>query len=392
MSLTIPTIQEQKDTNLANLESQLGQTAPINDKAFLRVIAAMEALQGAGLYRLGIERAKQNLAITASGNDLDLLGSEYGVNRKAAEAAVLTATLPALTGTLIPATIDFIGNSNGVRYALDASVIAAAGVATLSLTATEMGVIGNLQISDTLSIGTQVAGAETTATVTVIDNIGADEETDDVYRLRVLDAIRGVGGGGNTFDYRSWAQEVAGVTRAYPYSGRPVADLAATAPPDRTVYVEADTTIDADGIAPQSLLDEVRDTITTDPVTGLSRQPLGLTDDTLFIESISRLSFFVTINDLTVSADIEANVKADIETALETYFRSIRPFVEGLDSALERNDLITDLTVSEVVQDILSANGGSASAVSFGLTVDTFTPQYRLQPGELAKSGGVTYV
>ena len=59
---------------------------------------------------------------------------------------------------------------------------------------------------------------------------------------------------------------------------------------------------------------------------------------------------------------------------------------------MERNDLVTDLTVSEVVQDILSANGGSATAVSFGLIIDTFIPEYRLQPGELAKSGGVTYV
>ena len=44
MSLSIPTTQESKDTNLANLEGQLGQTSPLADKAFLRVLAAMEAL------------------------------------------------------------------------------------------------------------------------------------------------------------------------------------------------------------------------------------------------------------------------------------------------------------------------------------------------------------
>ena len=107
-------------------------------------------------------------------------------------------------------------------------------------------------------------------------------------------------GGGNAADYREWAQEVAGVTRAYPYSGKPVALLLESSPPDRTVYIEADTTIDPDGIAPQALLDEVRATITTDPVTGLARQPLGLTDSTLFVESISRTEFFVGISHLFV--------------------------------------------------------------------------------------------
>jgi hypothetical protein len=187
-------------------------------------------------------------------------------------------------------------------------------------------------------------------------------------------------------------EALAGVVRAYPYSGRPIDDPIISEPPDRTVYVEATTTIDPDGIAPQSLLDEVRESITTDPVTGLARQPLGLTDETLFIQSISRLTFFVQINDLTAPPDIEATVKSTIETALSNYFRGIQPFVDSIDAPLDRDDLITDLTVSEVVQDVLNANGSSASGVIFGLLVGESLPQYRLNPGELGKLGTVTYV
>lgn len=404
MALNIPTTQELKDQFLANFEAQLNQNSPLNDKAFLRVLSAEEGIAFTSLYKYGVYKAKQILAITAFGTGLKAIGAEYGVIKKPAEATVLTATLPGTNGTVIPQTIDFIGDSNGVRYFLDSAAtigVPTSGVAELTMTAETLGVVGNLQAGDTLSIGTQVAGAETVAIVAIITgetvailNTGADEETDEAYRTRILDEIRAVCGGGNAADYRKWAQEVAGVTRAYPYAGNPESLDIEDNPPERTVYIEADTTIDPDGIAPQSLLDEVRDTITTDPVTGLARQPMGLTDDTLYVESISRTGFYIEIRGLSVSSDIEADVKDDIETALTAYFVLIKPFVDGLDSLLDRNDKITDLTVSDVVQDVLSANGGTATAVAFGLSLGESISEYQLSPGELAKlaSGGVNYV
>jgi phage-related baseplate assembly protein len=356
----------------------------------------MEAVIGKSLYNFAIDRAKQNLALTATEDDLDKLGSEYGVTRKEAVSTVLTAALPGTDTTVIPATIDFVGDANGVRYANDASVtigVPTSGVAELTLTAKQTGTIGNLQAGDTLSIGTQVAGAETVATVAIITGetseiltTGAEREEDDDYRLRILDVIRAPGGGGNAADYRNWAQEVAGVVRAYPYAGDPDGS---GSPPERIVYVEADTTIDADGIPPQSLLDDVRDSITTDPETGLSRQPLGLTDDTLFVEPITRTEFFVRITGLTVDASIETAVKDEIETQLTSYFRALRPFVDGVDAKIDDNSLITDLTVSDVVQDVLKANGGSAQSVAFDIVKGGSIPEYQLGQGETAKLAAV---
>jgi len=54
--LTVAEIQEQ---NLALLESELGQTAPINPKAFLRVLAKLEAYEHKPLYNLAVQRAKK---------------------------------------------------------------------------------------------------------------------------------------------------------------------------------------------------------------------------------------------------------------------------------------------------------------------------------------------
>lgn len=392
--MTIPTTQQITDANLAKFESEIGQESPLNNKAFLRVLSAEEAIVGTSLYKLGIDRAKQALATTAFGEGLDVLGAEYGVTRKIAVATVLTATLPGINGTIIPATNDFVGDDNGVRYRIDASATITGGFATLSLTAKQAGTIGNLNNGATLQIGSPVAGAESTATVTVTTTTGTEEETDDNYEIRILDVIRAPGGGGNTADYRNWAQEVAGVARAYPYAGKPFALLAESSPPDRTVYIESTTAVDAEGIPPQNILDDVRDNITTDPITGLSRQPLGLTDEVLFVEPITRTGFFIRIIGLVVDPTIEASVKADLETAFIAYFSSLRPFVDGIDAPIDRNDLITDVTVSNVVHDVTSAAGGSAQSVAFDTIFGGSIPEYQLGQGETAKlePGGITYV
>lgn len=392
MPQNIPTTQEIKDQNLANFESKLAQTSPLADKAFLRVQSAVEALMFTILYKYAAERALQNFALTANGAGLVIIGAEFDVLKKAAVATVLTFTLPGTNGTIIPAGTDFIGDSNGARYFSDSSATVTGGVATITATADIVGIAGNLNISDILTIGTQIAGAENTATVTVIDTTGAEEEEEDAYRERVLFAIRATSGGNNATDYKIWAEAVAGVETAFPFAGRYFGYGGDEFPGDRTVYIEAESSIDPDGIAPSSLLDDVRDAINTDPETSLSRPLLGLSDFALDILSISRRPFYVEITNLDVDAGIETQVKADIETALTTYFRGLMAFVDGIDLSQERNDLITDVTISAVVQDAIAATGGSVDEVAFGLSPATFTSvQYRLDPGELAKLGDITY-
>ena len=392
MSITIPTTQQMVDDNIANIKGQINQTTPDNDKAFNKVIANTQAMQDAQLYRYAIEKAKQNFALTATGDDLDLIGQEYDVIRKVAEASELTVQATGTNGTIIPLSTDFIGDPNAILYFSTELATVAAGITDFDIISDQLGVSGNLEVGDTLTIGTQIAGLDASVEVTVIVNLGVEEEVDDVYRLRILDEIRTQGGGGNTADYRKWSQEVAGVARAYPYAGLPFGSTSTSTPPDRTVYIEADVSIDADGIAPSNMLDDVRDSITTDPDTGIARQPLGLTDDTLYVESISRISIFTEIRNLDVDAAIESQVKSDIADAIELYLRSIAPYVPGLDPIEERMDTITDPVMSSIVQDVVGAAGGSVEAVSFGLTSGTSIPTYTLNPGELVKSGGITYV
>ena len=390
MAFDIPTTQEIKDRNLANLESQLGQTAPINDKAFLRVLATLEAAGETSLYRLGIDRAMQCLALTATGAGLDIVGQEFGIIRKPAEAAILTITLPGDNGTVIPATVDYVGDSNKIRYFPESSVIITGGVATSNVTAETLGVIGNLNVSDTMTISFQIAGATTIATVAVVVNIGAEEETDDAYRQRVLAAERIATGGGNNGDHK-----------AYPYAGIPESplpgiDTAASVPADRTVFVEAAVAVDPDGIAPTALKDEVRDAINTDPITGEDRPPAGLTDSTLFVETITRTEIFILITNFDAGTGVEADIKNDISDALTAHFLSLKMFVVAIDIPAERNDLITKLTISDIVQGVLSGGDASAELIEFGLATTVPSPldNFQLDEGELVKlgaTGGIVY-
>lgn len=389
MALTIPTVQEISDQNISRFEAALGQSVPLNEKAFLRVLSAIEALVASGLYKYAAERARQNLAISADGDWLDLIGNEFSTPRKLAESTVLTITLPATTGTTIPATASFIGASNGVRYFADAAVIAAAGVATISVTAESPGTLGNLAVSDTLTIVSQVAGAEQTATVTSVDTTGADRETDTVYRPRVLFAIRATTGGANATDHKIWAEEVAGVTRAFPFAGKPVGG-GTSYPGDRTVYIECDVSIDPDGIPPTSLLDSVRESINFDPETGRSRPVLGLTDDTLYVEPIARSDFDVTVENISTPTGLDATVKSAISAALTLYFGDLATYVEGVDLVQERNDQVTSLTISSIIQGVLDTYGASAEDVTFEVAATPYDI-YQLAAGELAAFGSITY-
>lgn len=517
--LRIPTTQEVYDRNIARLESALNQSSPATEKAFIKVLAAMEAMNYTELNRFGAERAKQNLAMTAGEGLLEVLGAEYGVTRKAAVAAQLDIEADANPGTEVPITASFTGDSNSEKYWPDASGSESGGKIELTVIAETAGIAGNLVEFDTMTIDDTIEGVDPIWTVTAVAVLGVEQEDLEAYRRRVLNEIRTVGGGGNPADYRTWAEETAGCYRAFPYSGAPIdtvidfkdgdmelegvsewtagnnanltkettspqdgdrnlkiayvdtanpyayqeplllnhtyritgyarsdgtfvpsvkngstvlwtgtastnwqsfdvtfdADsvnisfysdcdssgyvefdtvdiVQISYPGDRSVFVEADSDIDEDGIAPQSLLDDVRDNINTDPSTGKARPSLGDTDENLYIQSISRTELNVEIRDLSVSADIEDAVKADIETAVDEYLRGIAPFIEGLDPPMTQNDLITDLTLSQVIQDVLNAVGGSAAGIGLYIIPNSFIPSYVLGQGELSKLGTINYI
>jgi len=389
MALNVSTTKEIIAIILGRLETAIGQTAPASEKSFLRVLSTSLALMVTALTKFAVERTRQNLAETATGKDLDALGTNYGVTRRAGVAATVTLTTTGTNGVDVTPLLTYVSDFSGVRYVPTETVTVAGGVASFDAQAEITGEDSNLTAGDTLTIESQVAGLSAASAYSATVTTGTDREDDTDYRRRVLTEIRTVGGGGNSADYRTWAEAVSDVQAAFPYSGRPAAE-GADQPGDRTVYVQSASA--TDGIANSTLQDAVRAAITTDPDTGLSRVPLGMTDDTLFIESITRTTIYVRIEDLTYPVGQEADVKARAEAAIEEYFADVYPWVSGLDLDTDVNDTVTGVSVANAIQPVFDVTGSSASRVRVATGSPTgYVTSYEMDEGELIKLGSITW-
>lgn len=398
MAYVTPTTQESFDANINFLESRINQETPAADKAYNTVLADMMAMNQTSLYKFATDRAKEVLTISASIIGLRVIGQGRGIPEKVATSAVITFDVVALAGTVIDTSVIYVADATGVRYKPNAQAQAnASNIATITATALTAGTVGNIAVGQTLKADRQVPGADQKATVTLINTTAADPEGTEAYRQRLLDDERTEGGGSNYADYRKNAELTPGVFRAYPYSGNPTyleTGTGAIYPGQRTIYIKADSSIDPDGVAPQSLLDLAEEYIKTNQETGKANEVLGGDSDSgRFVKSIRNTTFFVKVVGLDISTDIEAKVKEDIETATKAYFRSVQPFIKGLDFILDKNEVVTVPSVTQVVQDVVRGAGGSFTSLTIDIGAGSI-PDYTPGAGELVKladSGGITY-
>jgi hypothetical protein len=154
--------------------------------------------------------------------------------------------------------------------------------------------------------------------------------------------------------------------------------------------VQCSTSINAQGIPPASLLTQVTTAIQYNAA-GIANQPLGITMDELFVMPITCTSFYVTITTLNPGNSTAGVVQAAVTSALTGYFSSIQPYVDGVTPVFSRNDLITQPSVTAVVQTVLSAYGASCAGIGFGTSAGAFLPSYQLGEGETGQLSGVTW-
>jgi len=112
---------------------------------------------------------------------------------------------------------------------------------------------GSRATGQSLSLVSPVIGVQTIVTAGEL-SCGADVETDDALRSRLIARIQQPPHGGASYDYTTWALEVSGVTRAWVYPAelglgtvtvRFVRDLDATLIPDAGEIAAVQSYIDA---------------------------------------------------------------------------------------------------------------------------------------------------
>lgn len=147
---------------------------------------------------------------------LDVHGDLFGGLTRDAATAATSAQLrfTGVAATNIPAGTE-VERPDGVAYTTDAlAVIGADGTVDVAATCSETGINGNLDAGAELTLTAAIAGVDPTATT--IDGFagGADEESNDGFRTRVIARIRDEAEGGTVEQYEAWAREALAAVRS----------------------------------------------------------------------------------------------------------------------------------------------------------------------------------
>lgn len=173
------------------------------------------ALAGAshGLYA-NLEWLSRQLIYDTADDDMLLRWSSiWQVNRKAASPAIGSAVFTGANGAVIAAGSELVAY-DGQIYSVDAAAIIAGGTATANITAVVVGLAGNRPTGQTLTLQAPISGVSANAVASALTG-GADIESFDSLRSRLLARLGTPPQGGSKADYEQWALEVPGVTRAW---------------------------------------------------------------------------------------------------------------------------------------------------------------------------------
>lgn len=397
MNLSTPTTADIADNIVAQIEANIEQTVPLFPKAFVRVLA--KALAGvfillykyAGFMLLQqfVQHATMRETVVSGKTIRPLVewGRMVGVGDPAPAVQAeleIDVTVTNQTGSL-PAGALLLHAATGVMYAVVAPVSLNAATVQARIRAISdsrggdgSGSIGNLEAGATVTFASPLPNVATDALVTRQLVTGADAESVENYRARVIRRFQRRPQGGAYADYQQWGEEVAGILNVYPYTGDPG---------EVNVYVEATTESsgDPDGIPTQAQLDAVEESIERDEDGRATRRPATAVVNVL---PITRTAFDILVTGLSAS-DVNA-AKQALEAAVDEYLRSREPFILGL-STLPRNDRVTQAAVSGVADEAVSAAGGSMTSLKVFLN-SVETDSYTLAEGEKAKLGTATYV
>lgn len=214
MPYSRPTLAELVNRVRSDVISRLAQDEVLR-RADAEVYARVLAGVTHGLYGFIDWLSRQVIYDTAEGEILERWASIWGVTRKPAAAATGTVTLTGLTGAVVPAGSP-LQALDGVQYLTVAEVTFTTTSAVVSVAASVPAAASNRATGQTLTLVNPVPGVQPAGVASALVG-GADEETDDALRTRLIDRIQTPPHGGSSADYRAWALEVPGVTRAWCY-------------------------------------------------------------------------------------------------------------------------------------------------------------------------------
>ncbi|MBE3064404.1 MAG: baseplate J/gp47 family protein [Spirochaetes bacterium] len=372
---TIPTAAEIRARIISDLEAAFNQTTPALPKSFNRVLAGAVAGFVLLCYQAILWGYAQIFPDRADRFALVLLAKLVGITPTGEVAAKISADVAGTNGqTVLEGTL--FTAPNGYVYKVTTGGLIALGVADCELTCLTAGDAGNLADGVLLSIVSADPNLTGAATVTGTVTTGADAETLEHLRDRVVARYKKRTTGGSPADYELWGLETPHFVWVSPYTGIP--------PVGVIVYGKVDN--QTDGIPTAAQLLELASYLDEDPDTA-KRHRKPITDEVECLP-ISRFLFDVAIK----IKDGTSILKANIETAIEEYLESLEPYNEGVSAA--RIDTVTESGVASVAVALAQEAGATIleTTITETLTGTSISGTgYVLYGGEFAKMNSCAF-
>lgn len=304
-----PSIKEIRARILADLNAELSGPDSFLRRASNQVLATAIAGAAHGLYGYIEFIARQINVITAEGKYLERHGRPYHIVRKPAAFSAGDLTISGVDDTVIPAGTVWAGPT-GATYTTRADATVVAGSALVTLDAEVAGSSSNALAGVTLTLTTPLAGIESSALVATGGLAGgAETESDDSLRERILYRKRYPAMGGSQFDYVSWAREVPGVTRAWCFPRHDGANSVGVA-----FVLDGEAIITPNGAKIAEVAAYIESHL--DPVTGRTiGRPIGA------VVTVFALTAVALDPVMTILPDTAAT-RAEVTSALEAYYRA----------------------------------------------------------------------
>lgn len=372
------------------LEAELNTKFRLLPKAFVRVLAKVLSAVYITLYRQQAWIFLQLFVATASFDEISVMGKKvrplvmWGqlVNVGEPDQATMFEGVVRVkvveVNTYLMQGTQFVNPATNKIYTTTENVLLRGIEQDVKVRCAEAGTVGNVVADDVLNTVSSLYNIERKAVVKQVLNEAVDAESEDHYRKRVQARWKVQPQGGALSDYRSWANDVAGVLQSYIYKDDDTASGV-------LIYVAA--TNDSRIAAPE-LLVQVGKECTRDPVTGRGRKPIGAILDPLNNESYKNVrACSVTGFDVRITGYSGAELSSfvsSVKTYIDAYFKGREPFVRGLDVDTDRRDRISVNNVSGIVNEIAESLNGYYDSVEIVKGAEVVA-SYELGRGELVK-------
>jgi uncharacterized phage protein gp47/JayE len=217
MPFSVPDLTTIIDRIVADMVSKLTGGAPLLEQSLLKILAKVFGGTIHGNYGYVSNLSEEILPDLATTTFLDRHAYVWGLSRIAATFATGNVTFAGVNGTTIPIGTSLI-RDDGVEFDTTGGGTIAGGTATVPVEAVEAGEDGNTPVLTQLTLVSPIVDIVDFAIVAAGGLTGgADEETDEELRARILLRIKNPPAGGSESDYEQAGLTVAGVANIYIY-------------------------------------------------------------------------------------------------------------------------------------------------------------------------------